>query len=87
MPRGKIHSLWKGAEVGYQALHSWVQRSLGSPKKCEHCGTIEAKRYEWANKSHLYKRDLTDWLRLCVKCHDIYDDRVTKWKKSRGIYV
>lgn len=70
---GNLNGHWKGDKVKYRALHSWVTRKLGRPKKCEHCGTIEAKRYEWANRSHKYKRELTDWIRLCSRCHQRYD--------------
>ena len=63
---------WKGDEVKYTSLHQWINRKLGKPKKCEHCGEIE-KRLEWANKSREYKRDLTDWISLCISCHKKYD--------------
>lgn len=67
---------WKGDQVSYFSLHKWVERHLGKPDKCEHCGTIDKKDpkyFQWANKSHEYKRDLTDWVRLCRDCHDKYD--------------
>lgn len=73
---GEKNTNWKGGEVGYFSLHNWVKRHLGSPEKCEHCGTTEKKDpkfFQWANKSHEYKRDLTDWIRLCRTCHDKYD--------------
>lgn len=75
---------WKGNKVGRTALHNWVERQLGKPKKCEHCKSETAKKYEWANKSQKYKRDLNDWIRLCTKCHAKYDykTRVKKWKKT-----
>ena len=75
---------WKGDIVGKQALHNWVERKLGKPQKCEHCGSTEKKKYEWANKSQEYKRDLGDWLRLCTKCHAKYDypTRSKKWKEA-----
>lgn len=63
---------WKGDAVGYSGLHKWVYRQLGEPKKCEHCGTRKG-RLEWANKSHKYKRILSDWMALCKKCHKEYD--------------
>jgi hypothetical protein len=66
---GKKHWLWKGDKVGYLALHAWVARHLGTPSKCERCGTTKKRRYEWANKSRKYKRDISDWERLCVPCH------------------
>lgn len=65
--------MWKGDDVGYFALHKWIQRKLGSPKICSKCGENNLnKRYEWHNISGKYKRDITDWKRLCVKCHRIY---------------
>ena len=79
------HWAWKGENVGYFALHSWVRRKLGTPQKCEHCGKTETGRYYWANKSHEYKRDLTDWLRLCGKCHAGYDnwgEKISKTKRA-----
>lgn len=75
--KGLIPWNWKGDEVGYLALHRWVQRYKGKPKICEHCGIVESNTYKihWANKSHKYFRDLNDWLRLCAKCHKKYDKK------------
>lgn len=71
--RGENHIYWKGDKVGYSALHKWVTNRLGRPNHCAHCHTEVAKRYEWANISHAYKRDLSDWIRLCCTCHSLYD--------------
>ena len=72
---GINHKLWKGDRVGYDALHSWLYRKLGSPNICEHCKKIElnSRKIHWANKSGKYRRELSDWLRLCAKCHYHYD--------------
>ena len=67
------HLLWKGDEAGYSAIHKWLIRKLGQPRKCDGCGTTEAKRFEWANISGEYKRDFDDWKRLCKKCHAKFD--------------
>ena len=66
---------WKGDEVGYRALHRWVQGKLGKAQVCEQCWKLKTtpKSIHWANKSHEYKRDLTDWISLCVSCHKKYD--------------
>lgn len=72
--KAEKHHLWKGIKVKYSGLHKWVNKNLGRPKKCSFCFTIVGE-FEWANKSHEYKRDLTDWLRLCVKCHKAYDKK------------
>lgn len=71
--KGEYNYGWKGDGVGYSGLHKWVARELGEPSKCEHCGTTEANKYEWANIDHLYKRNLNDWIRLCTKCHRKHD--------------
>ncbi len=66
---------WKGDDVGYYGLHNWIRRQLGKPNKCESCGSdsLRPRQYHWANKSGKYKRDLFDWIRLCVSCHKEYD--------------
>src|SRR3990167_5436844 len=66
--------LWKGDDVGYAGLHMWIQNKLGKPNKCEFCKKENGK-FEWANKSKKYFRNLQDWLRLCISCHRKYDYR------------
>jgi hypothetical protein len=68
-PTGADKPNWKGDAVGYSALHGWVRRQLGRPSNCERCGNTQANRYEWANRSRQYKREVADWERLCVSCH------------------
>ena len=64
---------WKGDKVKIRGLHQWVERHLGVLNKCEYCESTTAKRYDWANKSRRYLRELSDWVRLCRKCHIAYD--------------
>lgn len=72
--QGKDHPRWIGQDVGYRGLHTWIERQLGKPNKCCECGKIGyGREIHWANKSRTYKRELTDWIRLCAKCHAIYD--------------
>lgn len=70
---GSKHRSWKGDKAEYTSIHSWVSRWKGRPKKCEKCGTTDKKRYEWANISGEYKRDLNDYIRLCKSCHTKLD--------------
>ena len=72
---GENSPTWKGDKVGYGALHDWVASVLGRPSKCEDCGTESAKRFDWANKSGRYLRDVSDWERLCRRCHMAKDGR------------
>jgi len=68
---GENNIKWKGDGVGYHALHRWVQRQLGKAIICSNCGSDYC--VEWANKSWEYKRDISDWISLCKKCHGEYD--------------
>lgn len=65
---------------GYAAIHTWVNRQRGKANRCEHCGKMEGK-FEWANKSQRYKRDVKDWISLCHSCHRKYDSKVN-WQKA-----
>lgn len=69
--KGHVPITFKGNDVGYDALHDWVRRHAGKPTQCQHCGT--KLKVQWANKSWEYKRDLSDWLQLCYRCHRKYD--------------
>lgn len=86
---GNKHFAWKGDDVGYYALHSWLRRHKKLPKECIHCGKKNIK-LQWANKSRRYKRDLNDWIALCIPCHSKYDynDYIKKyriWKLRKEI--
>ena len=59
----------------YCAYHLRVNQKRGKPKKCEHCGTISAKKFEWANKTGKYD-DINDYIRLCTSCHRKMDGGV-----------
>jgi hypothetical protein len=70
--RGSKNPNWKGENVGKEALHTWVYRSLGKPKCCSQCGKI-TKWIDWANVDHRYKRNLDDFIALCRSCHRKHD--------------
>jgi hypothetical protein len=81
--RGEQHPSWVGDKVSYNALHVWVRRQLGTPEACSLCDTKTAKRYDWANISGEYKRDVSDWIRLCRGCHIRLDrSRIVKGKRD-----
>jgi len=85
---GANHRLWKGEKVGYHALHAWVNRKLGKPKKCSRCGftSINGRQFHWTNINGKYRRDLNEWERLCVSCHRREDSRAPKIPISRFSY-
>ena len=70
---GSDNGMWKGDNVGYHAVHNWIYRVKGNPYRCEHCNTTIAKKFEWANKDHSYKRILEDYISLCTSCHRKFD--------------
>jgi hypothetical protein len=75
---------WKGDDVGYRGLHLWVEKHLGKPNKCSHCGKLsdEEREMQWANISGKYLRVITDWIRLCRKCHAVMDGRGKNFNKN-----
>jgi hypothetical protein len=72
---GENNPKWKGDQVTYSPLHHWIRRNLGKPETCINCRTsnLVGKKIHWANISGLYKRELSDYMRLCAKCHKAYD--------------
>lgn len=73
--RGPRNSSWKGDDAGYSALHLRVATERGTPSLCEHCGTTNSKRFEWANLTGNYT-DVFDYGRLCSSCHHKMDGTI-----------
>jgi len=73
--RGEQNFFWQGDKVKYRLLHAWVVRNYGQPTTCEHCQKtgLTGHKIHWANISHSHKRERTDWIRLCAKCHGLFD--------------
>lgn len=69
-------SISKGDSVGYPGIHAWVRKHRGKASVCEWCTSTKA--VQWSNVSREYKRDLTDWVALCKKCHIKYDNVIEK---------
>lgn len=77
---------WKGENASYVAIHQWVRR-WKKKTQCSVCGEKD-KRLEWANIDHQYRRNLDDYICLCVRCHKIYDIKtglvnIDKFKHSK----
>lgn len=86
--RGVNNCNWKGESVGYGALHVWVHRNFGKPKKCEICGADKIpfglqRYFDWAIKGIKYTRERKDWFVLCRPCHKLYDNKRRKYKVKR----
>jgi hypothetical protein len=73
--KGLLGNGWKGDKASYHPKHTWMKTHFGFPTKCEHCGKdgLTGRQIHWANIDHKYLRQRDNWLRLCVKCHGIYD--------------
>ena len=74
---GEKHPLWKGAAVGYFALHDWIRAHKPKVERCEECD--EKKPLDAANISGEYNRDINDFRWLCHKCHMKID-----WSKKNA---
>lgn len=82
---GENQHCWKGDDASYAAKHQWVYRNLESSPKCSQCDST--RFVQWANVSGEYKREKSDWIRLCAKCHHRYDNLSEKmWNTRRLIY-
>jgi hypothetical protein len=81
---GNKNPMWKGDNVSYVGLHSWLKRNKKKVKLCECCHTN--KPYDLANISGKYKRDVDDYEWLCRKCHMTKDGRLKKLQKYRKKY-
>jgi hypothetical protein len=76
---------WLGDNVGYAGVHTWVYKNLGKAIWCTWCFSL--KNIQWANISQKYKRDLSDWIQLCGKCHSKYDNSLERsWETRRQKY-
>ena len=69
----------------YRNIHKKIYELFGSPKKCKECGKIGNNRQiHWANTNGQYLIKRKDWIRLCVKCHIVFD-KSNKTKKELGL--
>lgn len=86
---GKTNELgrrWKGEDASYQAKHIWLYKNFGKATRCENKACVYPRknlfgqiltiptRFEWANISGKYIRDINDWKQLCASCHRKYDN-------------
>lgn len=80
------HSQWKGDNVQYRALHTWINKNLPKPEACEFCH--EVKKLEAANINRIYNRDFTNWAYLCHKCNCNQDkDKIIRLRDSTGKFT
>jgi len=73
---------WKGDNVGYVSLHTWIKYRLPNPFQCQNCG-VPKKKLDLANKTGIYNRDLKNWWWICRSCHRKYDKRPSPMKDKK----
>jgi len=77
---GENNGMWKGDNVGYNGLHTWVRKRKKKPLLCEKCKTRKA--VDLSNISGKYLRDINDFEYLCRKCHMDLDGRNERLRQS-----
>lgn len=81
--KGMIPASFKTVGASRKALDAWAKSRIEKPTKCEMCGSI--KPLEMSNKSHEYRRDVSDWQWICKICHRNYDGNSYKaWVTRRA---
>ncbi len=53
----------------YIATHIWLRYHYGKANHCSNDKTHQSKKFEWANISGEYRRDVNDYKQLCPSCH------------------
>jgi len=74
----------------YRSIHSWIVYNFGKADLCEECGLTEEKENKkrtfcWSNLSGEYKKERSDWRKLCYSCHKRYDVKrleLIPWNKG-----
>lgn len=71
---GKITE-WQGGGRSYRLLHRWINRHYPKTGTCSNCHLtgLTGRKIHWANISHTYIDDISDWIELCATCHKRYD--------------
>ena len=69
---GNKNPMWKD-DVGYNALHGWINRNRAKPMSglCEICNITPL--YDVANITGVYNRDFKNWKYACRSCHMRFD--------------
>jgi hypothetical protein len=81
---GEANPKWLGDNVGYGALHAWIDRNKAKTGVCSKCRKDGST--EWSNVSHKYRRDVEDFRELCRQCHVTYDKRSGGWGVAKSIF-
>ena len=83
--KGDKSIAWIGDKVGYAGIHVWLKSKYGKANKCSFCISKRPSRYEWANISGKYIRDIRDWMQLCPSCHRKHDNKNWKFLNNKWL--
>lgn len=75
---------WKGDDVGYHGLHTWLRRHTTKPKSCEFCDNKPPKHL--ACITGIYNRDFVNYKYLCQTCHENFDIKYNYKRSKNGSY-
>jgi CRISPR/Cas system-associated endonuclease/helicase Cas3 len=70
--RHKIAAKKRKDKLTYSAVHTWLRREYGAANHCEIDGNHSGK-FNWANISGKYLKDVNDYRQLCSLHHYWYD--------------
>ncbi len=63
---------WKGDQVGYRSLHTYLNRWFPKRQVCDECGKTGRTEYALIHGRD-YSRDRNDYREMCKRCHNAYD--------------
>lgn len=75
MVLGDKNPYWKGDDVGYAGLHTWLNITYGKADRCENkkCLKISQTFHLAKLRGKNYERKRENFIMLCVSCHNRYD--------------
>ena len=60
--------------LSYHGIHNWLRREYGPANEClNKLCTRKSSKYNWANVSGTYDKDVNSYTKLCASCHISYD--------------
>lgn len=76
----------------YFRVHEWIIRIYGNASYCSNNPDHVNRRFEWANISGVYEKDIKHFIQLCMSCHRKMDIRpstrlkMSKTRTGRPVY-
>ncbi len=81
MPKGDKHYKWAGDKVGYNGIHTWLNKNWKKTGICEVCH--RKRKTDFAlRKGFSYQRKKKNYIEICRSCHSKQDNKVKNFKKA-----